>query len=144
MEAKAYKTKQPGAVEFNDSYNPDIPLPYLVTQKSGVAYARTEEFAQKIAAALNFFDTVMGAITNVTGSNVGAKSDNFKQYLIGGSWIAKIGYDYEKNKLRIWKMDDTFFTHLSVPVEVWAELLKSESVGGMYNRIIRGKYEIEK
>jgi hypothetical protein len=141
--AKAFKGKKTYAREFSSEKNTIInPLSYLVLQGNDVVYGKNLEFVQRIAAALNLFGTVMDAITNVQ-HKTDITPDKFTEYIVGGSWIAKIGYDFNNEKLRVWKMDGQIFTHLNVDIGTWLKLRQFESIGGGYNTLIRGKYPLE-
>jgi hypothetical protein len=106
---------------------------------------KDKEMAQRIAAALNFFDTVMSALSTQQFKEikVNAEPDNFQRFAIGGSWVAAIGYDSKNYKLQIEKYNGSILTYLNVPLNVAQRLLVDNSVGNTYNKLIKGKYQTE-
>lgn len=99
-----------------------------------------KELAQKVAASLNLFDTLLEELSQYIPKE---PEDNYSAYIIGGSWIDKVGYDKKKRKLKIWKAGGQNLVHLEVPEDVADNLIHAESVGGAYNKTVRGKYPLE-
>jgi hypothetical protein len=109
-----------------------------VQQGDNICRTDNLEFAQKIATSINFLDIVMDALKAQEKKEPEVK---FMDYVVGGSWIATIGYARNEQRMRIKKYDGSTIVHFGVPEVTFNEVIKAESVGSAYNQKIRGKYE---
>lgn len=70
--------------------------------------------------------------------------ENINYVSVESSNVAKVGYIPEKEELHVIFKSDSHYSYEKVPVEVYNNLIKAESVGKYFNENVKKNYQFSK